>query len=197
MRTLFFVEPVVFRGDPLFLAPHVMGWGLPMLHAHREASADPWVLASSRALCDLATQHVSDLETCALPSWSLLAGLEYDRHRYAAALFDPAITRQACEGKGVLAPLFAALQPIRQSFAPELVIATAQNCVLCCPWCFQMPASSGLSRPLCHAFVASHDFRWTLVAISTTRPFSWVPSVSSKCRSMSAGSAPSRPSGGA
>ena len=130
MKTLMLVEPVVFRGDPLFLAPHLTGWGLPMLQIHRQASSDPWILTSSRALCDLAKRHVPDIETRALPSWPLLAGADYDRHRYAAALFDQAIALQAQDGQGVLAPLFAALESIRETFAPELVIASAQNSVL-------------------------------------------------------------------
>jgi hypothetical protein len=53
MKTLMFVEPVVFRGDPLFLAPHITGWALPMLQAHRRERSDPWALASSQHLCDL------------------------------------------------------------------------------------------------------------------------------------------------
>lgn len=129
MNVLIYVEPAIFRGDPLFLAPHVQAWALPVLQIHH-AVAGQWALASSPSLCALARSAQPSLNTFPIPSWSILAASAYQRDRYAQALFERETARQAMDGFGPLAALAAELQAINAAFQPDLVIATAQNSLL-------------------------------------------------------------------
>ena len=129
MRILIYIEPAIFRHDPLFLAPHVQGWALPMLQAHN-SQGFTWSFASSAALCELARHHAPALPAFAIPSWSILSACGYRRDGYSLALFDPDAAQRAITGQAPLAPLAEQLQAINQAVQPELVIATAQNSLL-------------------------------------------------------------------
>jgi hypothetical protein len=145
MNTLIYVEPVVFRGNPLFLAPHIKGWALPIIKA-LEGDFSRWSLATSSALCELALAEDPGITLFPIPSWRLLANCSYDRSQYAAALFSPSDGKAALLGRGPLAPLAHYLQKINKELQPQLVIATSQNCLLplafpqaLCLWIEQAP----------------------------------------------------------
>lgn len=104
MNILIYIEPAVFRGDPLFLAPHVRGWALPMMQNHRSQDFC-WFLASSAPLCELACNLEPALPTFVIPSWAILSACGYRRDLYSMALFDPDAAQQAMVGQGPLAPL--------------------------------------------------------------------------------------------
>jgi hypothetical protein len=129
MKVLFYVEPVVFRGDPLFLAPHIRGWALCMMQAHR-GSEIIWALASSAPLCELARRQLSGLHCFAIPSWAILSSCGYQRELYAMALFSADSGEYAMAGCGPLAPLADELQAINRAFRPDVLIATGENSLL-------------------------------------------------------------------
>lgn len=129
MRVLIYIEPVVFRGDPLFLAPHVQGWALPMLQAHQEIGLQ-WALASSGPLVGLAQTQAPDLLTFTIPSWKVLRAADFRRDLYAVALFERHAAEQAIQGEGALAALADELRAIQIAFEPDVVITTSQNALL-------------------------------------------------------------------
>lgn len=129
MRILIYIGPVVFRGDPLFLAPHVQGWALPMLMAHQDVGIQ-WALASSGPLVELAQTQAPDLLTFTIPSWKILKAADFRRDLYAVALFERRAGEQAIQGEGALAALAVELRTIQGAFEPNLVIATSQNSLL-------------------------------------------------------------------
>jgi hypothetical protein len=129
MRILIYIEPVVFRGDPLFLAPHVCGWALPLFHAHRDTDIQ-WAFASSGPLVELAKAQAPDLLVYEIPSWKILRTAEYRRDLYAVALFERTSADQAIKGDGPLAALAEDLQGVNLAFEPDVVIATSQNSLL-------------------------------------------------------------------
>lgn len=145
MRVLFYVEPAVFRDDPLFLKYHVTAWVRSIISALHDQNAS-FGLASSEPLCRLVEREVQGLQCYRIASWNILAATNYDRHRYAQELYNPAQGQEGAGGSGVLAPLAAALIDIRAAFAPDLVIATSQNSVVAevfrdlrCLWIEQAP----------------------------------------------------------
>jgi hypothetical protein len=129
MRVLFFVEPVVFRGNPLAFAPHVQGWALPMLQSHGEP-AFQWAFASSAPLCALARREQPNLACFAIPSWQVLEPCGYNRDSYTIALFNAKAAQQGMAGQGPLAALAAELQAINRAFQPDVVIASGENKLL-------------------------------------------------------------------
>lgn len=129
MRVLIYIEPVVFSGNPLFFAPHIQGWAQRMVQAHQNSTLS-WALASSKPLCDLARQKLSDLHYFAIPSWSILASCGYRRDHYSIALFDPVAAEQGLNGEGPLAALAAELVAVNRTFQPDVVISTGENSLL-------------------------------------------------------------------
>jgi hypothetical protein len=129
MRLLIYVEPAIFRGNPLFFAPHIQGWVQPMAQAH-EGSTKSWALASSKPLCDLARQNLPGLHCFAIPSWPILSSCSYRRDQYSIALFDPVAAAQGLAGAVPLAALAAELQAINRAFQPDVLLATGENSLL-------------------------------------------------------------------
>ena len=154
MRVLFYVEPVVFRGDPFFLAPHLTGWILPVVKAHNSPGFT-WALATSDSLCSLAKTQHPGLNTFPVSSWGVLSNCDFRRDVYSAALFNPEAALQAISGRGQLASLATELECINLAFQPDLVVATAQNSLLPlafpqarCLWMEQapLPRKKGVAR---------------------------------------------------
>jgi hypothetical protein len=129
MRILIYIEPAIFRCDPLFFAPHIQGWAQRLVKGHQN-SALTWALASSKPLCDLARQKLSGLHCFAIPSWSILSSCGYQREKYSIALFEPVAAEQGIAGEGALAALAAELQAINRAFQPDVVVSTAENSLL-------------------------------------------------------------------
>ena len=154
MRILFFVEPVVFRENPLFLSPHVSTWVVDTAVAHR-AAGFAWALASSAPLCSLAADSAPWIKTYTIDSWHILSPFQFDRAQYARALFDPNAGLDGLAGRGDLSVLIQSLLRIRADFRPDLIIATAQNSALAAVfadtrvlWIEQapLPRSAGTAR---------------------------------------------------
>lgn len=129
VRVLIYIEPAIFRGNPLFFAPHIQGWAQRMVQAHQNSTLT-WALASSKLLCDLARQKLSDLHCFAIPSWPILSSCDYRRDQYSIALFDPVAAERGLSGEGPLAALAEELQAINRTLQPDVVISTAKNRLL-------------------------------------------------------------------
>ena len=119
MRILFFVEPVVFRDNPVFLAPH-LAWAAALVAA--SAGADHFALASSAALCRHWQLHhaaYAPLPCFELDAQSAVAPFAGRSADYARALYgDPQPGSPLCDE----------LARVRSRFAPDLVVLTSQNC---------------------------------------------------------------------
>lgn len=118
MRILFFVEPVVFRRDPLFLAPH-LAWVAALAAVSRGAIT--CALATSPALCAhwrTAHTQLQDVACFPLDSFASLAPFGHCRRSYARALYADAPSH---------GPLREALLDVRRRFDPDLVVLSSQN----------------------------------------------------------------------
>jgi hypothetical protein len=146
MRVLIYVEPALFRADPLTYGSHIRCWVEPLLLCFRHARIEV-ALATSTALLNLISPgQAPRLCRFAIPSWSILAGCGYRRELYSQALFDGAAAEQAVAGQGLLAPLAAELQTVNAAFQPDVVLATGQNSLL--PLVFHQARCLWMEQPL-------------------------------------------------
>jgi hypothetical protein len=125
VRVLFFIEPVIFQGDPQFLAPHLR-WA-KRLEASVHTKGGSFAVTSNPEICSIWMNQQAHTEldrNCfVLDAFDPLGPFGYRRNLYAAALYGDGATDN---------PLKAALLDVRNSFRPDIVVLTSQNAFVRC-----------------------------------------------------------------
>jgi hypothetical protein len=120
MRILFFLEPVVFRSDPLFLKPHL--WWFRELMKGAAGPGNEFALATSQSLCDAWTVNegsaTAPMRCFPLDGSEAVAPFDSSVQRYSAALYGDGLGGN---------PLLASLGDIDRRFMPDLVVLSSQN----------------------------------------------------------------------
>lgn len=125
-RVLAYIEPAVFRQNPLFLLPHVQ-WVRMLACALGLKSGDRLLLLSSSAVCRAAHPILSAaLPDCSLefenvPVSACLAAFNGSVSAYARDLYAPAKSPVRNEA------LVGVLEQVVDEFLPDLVLVTAEN----------------------------------------------------------------------
>ena len=122
MRILFYLEPALFRNNPLWLSTHVNNVRCFMNANQRDDVT--YGLASSPWLCreyDRWLEHggSSDLSRFEISPRDVTQAFGFDRAAYSTDLFD-----DACQGNPAL---LARLVEIREAFDPDVVLCCTQN----------------------------------------------------------------------
>jgi hypothetical protein len=131
MKILIYIEPVVFRSNPIAGITWVRDWGLAIARGLGK-KGNSFALVSSQSLIDLVADQASELELQFFPisSWSILSSCDYRRDLYSISLFEDSAAREAIAGNGPLALLAEQLTAINLIFKPDLVFAMAENKLL-------------------------------------------------------------------
>jgi hypothetical protein len=136
MRVLIYIEPVVFRANPIAGITWVRDWAMALVSGLSEPDTC-FALASSLPILELVRTQIEQLklQEFPIPSWQILAACDYLRDRYNIALFEESAAQQALAGNGPLAPLATQLVAVNRAFAPDLVFGMGENRLL--PQVFQ------------------------------------------------------------
>lgn len=120
MRVLFYLEPVIFQGNPLFLRAHFF-WVRTFRNAVQRIGG-AFGLAANPSLCNAWAQEESAEEPPSalfpLDPFRAVAPFGYDRAAYARALYAHANPDS---------PLCRELRQIAESFSPDIVVCTSQS----------------------------------------------------------------------
>ena len=123
MRILLYIEPVVFREDPLMLSPWV-GWFARLVRSCKLARPRwQFGLVSNPSICERMTSETPAVEmpTFLASQSDLLRAFEFDRGAYARDLF-----RYESDSPSNAA-LIRRLMEVKQAFHPDLVLSFSQN----------------------------------------------------------------------
>lgn len=126
MRILFYLEPVIFRNKPDFLAPHT-SWISRLIRACR-GSGIFFGIATSRVLLaclknQLPNQNIDFFE---LSPWLVMEGCFFRKDVYANALYGSVLAEDDLK-YAMLRPLLSRLSEIAVDFSPDVVISSSQN----------------------------------------------------------------------
>jgi hypothetical protein len=120
MKVVFFIEPVIYRTEPLYLQPHLQ-WA-DSIGASVEANGGILAVASNHEICAAwSSQQAAvgrDHVVLPLSSFDPLSSYGYKRDLYSAALYGRGAANNA---------LRAELSDVRESFLPDAVVMTSQN----------------------------------------------------------------------
>jgi hypothetical protein len=122
VRILFYVEPVTYRDDPLFLAPWI-GWIAQLIQNARLAGASlQFGLATSAALsAHLASLGTTGVSCACIAQREALIAFDFDRDAYARDLFRP--TDSPVANRGLADQINSALE----KFSPDIIVSFSQN----------------------------------------------------------------------
>jgi hypothetical protein len=122
MRVLLYVEPVVFRENPLMLLPWVR-WLARLVRSSSSLGTQEFGFASNPLLCEHMHSEVGSALawTRSIRQREALLAFDFDRYSYAQDLFRSC--RDAEANPGLMDVLFE----LKSSFRPELVISFTQN----------------------------------------------------------------------
>lgn len=115
LRVLFYIEPVAFRGDPLFVRPW-LNWITQIMRVNPDLT---FGFASSFPLCEVMQTAHMPCRFFRIGQRELLAQFRFDRHEYARDLYGKLGTTND--------PLAEFLDAIDEQFQPEAVISFTQN----------------------------------------------------------------------
>ncbi|GAA5122944.1 hypothetical protein GCM10023212_20490 [Luteolibacter yonseiensis] len=123
-KILFYIEPVVFRNDPLLLAPH-LDWAGQMCKNLSLRETDELVIVSSAAMAEAAKLRLGEsvfgiraLHVCPSKALDAFGG---ERYGYARDLYSlPGVPARNLY-------LSALIRSAFEEFDPDLVISTAEN----------------------------------------------------------------------
>lgn len=124
MKVLFYLEPAVYRGDPLFLSPHI-SWALRVLKSLNVES--DFGLVSSSELCDY-FYRMSGIKNnlFKINSWEIISPFNYQRNQYSSALYS---VPESLQYKNLYI-LERILKEVRNMYQPDIVICSSQNTVI-------------------------------------------------------------------
>ncbi len=128
-RILVYLEPCIFRDDPLFLRGHYEALVAPILRAVATASRPAFVGFASNIFLALEgldgarslPQPAGDVQIYPLYNSSMLLDCEFSIERYAADIFD------ASDSSPKVTSAFERIAAIVQEVRPDTVITTSQN----------------------------------------------------------------------
>jgi chromosome segregation ATPase len=120
MNILFFLEPVIYRGEPAAASAHFM-W-VDCFRRAAELSQGSLALVSNADVCAAWSQSefgsTAGIKCFELNAFEILSQFNFERARYSKAVFDTP------DGDN---PFSAELTRVRAVFNPDLVVMTSQN----------------------------------------------------------------------
>lgn len=119
IRVLFFVEPVVFREDPLLLSPWI-GWIREIVRA-AHASIEFGLASNGPLIRRFDESGAPRVARFQISQREVLEAFAFDRHEYAKDLFLP------MEAPARNGPLLEKLRGIVDRFAPDVVVSFTPN----------------------------------------------------------------------
>lgn len=119
-RVSFYVEPVVFRQDPLFLRPW-LEWLSSIINSNNCNDKNSFSIISSPWICDYLKKINNNIEAFHLSPNHILRSFDMNRALYGLDLFrdssDPIVNR----------PLFDMISSAVSEFKPEAIFSFSQN----------------------------------------------------------------------
>jgi len=121
MRVIFFLEPVIFQSNPIFLAAHFF-WADCIRNATYQLDGD-FAFVANFEVCQewQHSKHGNNTELQCFPidPFKILSSFGSSRNEYCKAIYGPGDVPNSLTNQ---------LQQVREEFRPDLIVMTSQNC---------------------------------------------------------------------